>query len=787
VTRLAIVLSVLGLSLCAASTAAAARSEFFGIVQGQLDDQDLQGMAAARIRTERFELGWKSLEPSQGSFRWARSDQFIGRLAVRGIRPLPFVWMSPAWVAASPARPPLDTPQDVQAWRDFLKAAVARYGPGGSYWATNYRQRYGADATPLPILAWQIWNEPNLKKFFDPEGSDQQSAWKYAQLLRISQNAIKSQDPGARIVLAGNPGYPPSGGLKAWDFLDTLYRVPGIKNDFDAAALHPYANSLDGLRLQLQKFRAVMRKHGDPGTPLWITELGWGSAPPDRFGINQGLTGQAQLLSGAFRMMLSHRSAWNVQRLFWFLWRDPAPESAFAHRCSFCGSAGLLRYNRTPKPAYSRFRGFTAETTPPQARITAGPGQGSFIKDSTPSFSLASNEPGSTLECRIGASPFKRCGTPHPLPQLSDGPHTFFVKAIDAPGNESQVVSRSFTVDTVAPAVTISTGPPNGSTLSDPNPAFGFASNDSGASLSCQLDGGSFEGCSSPFTTSGLVDGWHTFQVRATDRAQNTTIASRAWAVDTTAPAVTFSSGPVNGSFSSDRSPSFGFASNDSGASLSCQLDGDGFDACSSPFSASGLADGSHTFQVRATDTVQNTAVASRTWTVAGPADVSITAGPVSGGAIKDPTPSFSFASLDSDSDFRCRIDDTSFASCTSPWTTSKLSDSDHTFIVKATDTAQTSDLAWRDFSVDTTAPTVTIKGHSQVTTRRWKRSAYFTLKASEHVDRRCRIDSRRFKSCSERYRTPRLRRGTHTLKVTATDGVGNVGTKRKSFKIMRR
>ncbi len=312
-------------------------------------------------------------------------------------------------------------------------------------------------------------------------------------MLRISNDAIKNRDPNARIILAGNPGYPPSGGLKAWDFLDALYAVPGIKDEFDVAALHPYSNSLEGLRQQLQLFRRVMTEHGDKGTPMWITELGWGSAPRDRFGINQGLTGQAQLLSSSFRMILNHRGAWNVGRLFWFLWRDPPPGSAFANRCSFCGSAGLLRYGRTPKPAYSRFRGFATETTPPQASITGGPGQGSFIKDPTPSFSFGSNEAGSTFECRVDTRAFDRCGTPHPLTHLSDGAHTFFVRAIDAPGNESQIVWRSFTVDTVAPAVAISSGPVEGTRSSDPSPSFGFASNDSDADFSCQLDGGGFQ------------------------------------------------------------------------------------------------------------------------------------------------------------------------------------------------------------------------------------------------------------------------------------------------------
>ncbi len=552
-TRLAIVLSVLGLSLCAASTATAARSEFFGVVQGHLDNQDRQGLASAGVRTERFELGWRSVEPSHGTFRWGQSDRFIGALAAHGIRPLPFVWMSPKWVASSPARPPIDSESHVQAWRNFLKAAVARYGRGGSYWANGYLQRYGADATPLPIQSWQVWNEPNLKKFFDPEGSVEQSPKKYARLLRISHDAITSQDPQAEIVLAGNPGYPPSGGLRAWDFLDGLYAAGEVKGYFDAAALHPYSQDVAGLRRQIQRVRAVMSSHDDESTPLWLTELGWGSAPPDRFGINKGPGGQERLLRESFKLILNHRGAWNVERLFWFLWRDPAAGSAFARRCSFCGSAGVLRNDRTRKPAFWALRARTAETTPPGINITGGPGPGAFTNDPTPGFSFASADPSAIFACRVDATAFRDCSSPHTIPQLSDGAHTFHVKAIDAPGNESQIHSRSFTVDTTVPPVTISSGPAEDEVSSDPSPSFGFASSESGASLSCQLDGGGFQPCSSPFTASGLADGSHTFRVRATDAAQNIGAASRTWIVDTTDPTVTITSGPANGSTSSER------------------------------------------------------------------------------------------------------------------------------------------------------------------------------------------------------------------------------------------
>ena len=164
------VVFVLGLALLVPTTAGAARSEFFGIAQGPtLDAHDFRGMAAARVRTNRFVLKWGWVQPDQGSFHWGPSDEFIGALAARGIRVVPAVWGNPDWVYGSPARPPLDGPLAVRAWRDLLKALVARYGPGGSYWATGYRHRYGADATPLPIQSWQIWNEPNLHKYFAPQ------------------------------------------------------------------------------------------------------------------------------------------------------------------------------------------------------------------------------------------------------------------------------------------------------------------------------------------------------------------------------------------------------------------------------------------------------------------------------------------------------------------------------------------------------------------------------------------------------------------------------------------
>ena len=784
-SRVAVVLGALGLLLLVPSTAGASvRSEFFGIVQGPtLDGRDLQGMAAARVRTSRFVLKWGWVQPRKGYFNWRPADAFIGALASRGIRVVPALWGNPDWVYGSPARPPLDRPDAVLAWRTFLNALVARYGPGGSYWANGYRQRFGADANPLPIQSWQIWNEPNLHKYFAPSPS----ARTYARLLTISHDAIRNRDPGARIVLAGMPGH---GDVKAWDFLDRLYAVAGIKNKFEAAALHPYAYDVFRQRQQIERFRAVMRNRLDQATPLWLTELGWGSAAPDGFGINKGLLGQAQLLSDSLRLVLSRRQAWNVERVFWFHWRDPPPSQATG--CSFCGSSGLLRYGNTPKPALPAFRGFTAETTPPQASITGGPDEGTFTKDPTPRFSLASNEAGSTFVCRVDARPLKPCSSPYTTPPLADGSHALFVKAIDAPGNVSQVVSRRFGVDTDVPAVTMTSGPAPGSTSPDRSPSFSFASNESGARFSCQLDDRGFESCSSPSTPSGLADAPHSFQVRAADRAGNKSpTVTRTWIVDGPAD-VSITAGPQNGDHTSDPTPRFAFSSTDSDVSFSCRLDGAAFAPCASPLTASTLSEGDHRFTVRATDAAQNTTLASRVFTVDVTAPgVTISSGPVDRPAINDPTPSFEFSPTEPGSTFECRYDGYGFSACSgvrSHTPAAPLTDGPHAFWVRAIDAAgNRGDGLDVRFLVDTTAPELQIKGQSKAKTRRERLAMAFALKASEQVGLQCRVDSRRFRPCSERYRSPLLRPGTHTLRVKATDRAGNVDSGRKSFQIARK
>ncbi len=443
--RVAIILAALGASLLIPSTAGAAsvRSEFYGIVQtaATLDNQDLAGLKATHVHTVRYLFQWESIQPKNGTdFRWGPSDNFVGRLAHNGIRAVPTLWGNPKWVGnlKDTSRPPIDSPADKAAWQKFLKAVAGRYGPNGYYWTHGYRQDYGVSAVPLPIASYQIWNEPNLKKYFIPYPAPKE----YAQLLQLSNTAIKSVDPKAQIILGGMPG---NGDVNASTFLDQLYKqvkVPQVQKYFDATALHPYAATLSQVQGQITQFRAVMKRHGDAATPLWISEIAWGSAPPDSRGINKGPAGQAQMLKDAYNLILGHRAAWNIKNIFWYHWRDPQHSQA---SCTFCSSAALLNFNRTKKPAFTQFKNFAADVTAPKATITAGPS--GTTSDSTPTFSFKSSQAGSTFQCRFDSKPLVTCASPYTAkPALTNGAHKFSVRAIDPAGNLSPTVSRSFTV-----------------------------------------------------------------------------------------------------------------------------------------------------------------------------------------------------------------------------------------------------------------------------------------------------------------------------------------------------
>ena len=151
------------------------------------------------------------------------------------------------------------------------------------------------------------------------------------------------------------------------------------------------------------------------------------------------------------------------------------------------------------------------------------------------------------FECSLDGAAFAACTSPKELTGLSDGSHEFKVRAVNGEGNvDLSPATYEWTVDTAPPEVTITAGPSG--TIKATNAKFEFTATDAGSTVTaieCKLDAGAFEACASPKEYTGLADGSHTFEVRATDEAGNTsTPVSRTWKVDTEPPEVTITAGP---------------------------------------------------------------------------------------------------------------------------------------------------------------------------------------------------------------------------------------------------
>jgi hypothetical protein len=345
--------------MAGAQSAMAGRAHpgFYGVfyqAQGKAG-KDVRKMQDAGAKHVKMALRWPTVESRQGEFHWETYDKLIGNMASRGIQVLPMFYASPRWVENKASKPPLGDKSSRRAWKNFVTRAVNRYGRNGTYWTDplEFAMDHPGKA-PKPIKAWQVWNEPNLENYFSTK---KRRVAKYANLLQLTHDAIKPADRKAKVVLGGLVGNgKPSGSLNGWTFLDKLYKQKGARRKFDVAALHPYSSSIHYMKKWVHKFHRALRSHGDGKKAVWITELSWGSDPPDRIGFNKGPRGQKRILTRAFQTFWRTRHKYSTRRVYWFALRDPKHGNP---RCSFCGSAGLLKTNFDKKPSWKAFKSFT--------------------------------------------------------------------------------------------------------------------------------------------------------------------------------------------------------------------------------------------------------------------------------------------------------------------------------------------------------------------------------------------------------------------------------------------
>ena len=155
-----------------------------------------------------------------------------------------------------------------------------------------------------------------------------------------------------------------------------------------------------------------------------------------------------------------------------------------------------------------------------------------FTADAAPAIAFSTTAPGAGFECALDGAELSSCTSPFvPAGRLSDGPHTFAVRAVSRAGVlDPTPATAGFVVDTAAPAAPTFTEQPD-ATTADTTARFAYAA-EQNATLRCAVDDGPAADCADTLVLEQVAVGPHTLRVTARDRAGNESVAATvAWTV----------------------------------------------------------------------------------------------------------------------------------------------------------------------------------------------------------------------------------------------------------------
>lgn len=343
-------------------------ASFFGITtNSQLTDgqvnlkNQLASMRRIGTGSIRFPIYWSVVQPyasfsevpasERAQFTdvggiptdWRSIDTQILAYAKHRLNMLPVILQAPVWGRVNPLLL-WSPPADPRRFGAFVGAVVRRYGTHGHFWAAHPGLSRWAPTW------WQLWNEPAGGGYPDgpslfwngPEPYEP----RYLAMVSAGRAAARAADRRAKIVAAGLFG-------ASWKALSRLHSY-GDRGLFNAIAIHPYANTAAHVLKILQYVHHTLKRDGQAGLPLLVTETGWtssaGSSPPGSgYGIETTPAYQAANLAAEYPLLVANRRALNLHGIYWYTWVGPEPSKE-----SFDYS-GLLRLTNgkiQTKPAY---------------------------------------------------------------------------------------------------------------------------------------------------------------------------------------------------------------------------------------------------------------------------------------------------------------------------------------------------------------------------------------------------------------------------------------------------
>lgn len=275
-------------------------------------DELLDLIQGAGIGWIRDEVYWSEVEKKKGVFDFPPSyDRYLRAAQARGIQVLLILDFGNALYSGSEKGAPA-TEAERQAFARYCREVVKRF-------------------RPLGVRHYEVWNEPNASTFWRPQPNPED----YARLLETAYKTCKDADPGSTVLGCSTSG-------TDLDFIGRVFAAGGGRF-MDAVSFHPYCQPLapeKKLLADISKLKGVA-----PGKPLWITEFGY----PTYTGA-AGVDEETQA-NYAVRAFLLARTSPAVERVFWYDFQNDGEDRDEAEF-----NFGLVRMDRTPKPAYVAFK-----------------------------------------------------------------------------------------------------------------------------------------------------------------------------------------------------------------------------------------------------------------------------------------------------------------------------------------------------------------------------------------------------------------------------------------------
>jgi hypothetical protein len=228
---------------------------------------ELGMMARAGVTEVRRDASWWPIEPTppvagRHAYHFGATDLWVRDLAARHLRWLAILDYSTPW-AASRRGDWRSPPAHASDFALYARALAARYGARGSFWSENRSLPYE------PVRRFEVWNEENLRTFWD-SGPD---AARYAELYAQTRRQIRRVDRSAQVLIGGLTDFAPG---MASRYVHALFASrTQLRGNVDGFALHPYGPSAVGVVQRVRAFRQTLVQLGEARVPIDVTEFGW--------------------------------------------------------------------------------------------------------------------------------------------------------------------------------------------------------------------------------------------------------------------------------------------------------------------------------------------------------------------------------------------------------------------------------------------------------------------------------------------------------------------------------